>query len=86
MSKKMFVLYYYVPYDSPGSNKVFSTLKKAVEYCDLQPEAKSGHPKNPFLDAPHGWVIEEHLINEADGIIKYYNGNGIFFYEGKSSW
>lgn len=86
MSKKMFVVYYYFgPYDSQGHNKVFSTLKKAVEYCSLESEIGTVHPNNPFKDNPHGWVIEEHLINEIDASIKYYNGNGVFFYEGKPS-
>ncbi len=87
MSKKIFVVYYYIsPYDGQGCNRVFSTLKRAVEYCASQPESERGHPKNPFQDDPHGLVIEEHEINDITATIKYYNGNGVLFYEGKASY
>lgn len=76
----MFVVYFFIShYDGQGTSRVFSTLEKAVQYCNSQLEVGTEHPKNPFQWDYGGWVIEEHVVNAVEGNIKLYNGNGNFF-------
>jgi hypothetical protein len=81
----MFIAYVFISnYDGQGTSRVFSTLEKAVQYCNLEFNPKEVHPKNPFKSDYGGWVIEEHVLDAVEGNIKLYNGNGIFF--GKKFW
>lgn len=83
----MFLAYFYIsPYDGQSISRVFSTLEKAVGYCNSENEAGYVHPKNPFQCDRGGWVIEEHVVDAVDGIIKCYNGNGVAFKTARGIW
>ena len=60
-------------YDGEVEHHIFSTLKKAVEYCD-----KSSEPfvENP-LNEGGGWLIEKHIIDTPKNEPIFYNQKGV---------
>ena len=83
----MFVTYFFISvYDGQGTSRVFSTLEKAVQYCNSQNAPDYIHPKDPFKSDYGGWVIEEHVVDAVEGILKCYNGNGIAFKTVRGIW
>jgi hypothetical protein len=60
-------------YDGEVNVYPFSTLEKAMDYCN-NPEY--GFIENPLIEN-EGWLIEEYILDYPEKNIKFYNQKGI---------
>lgn len=61
-------------YDGEVNQAIFSSLEKAVEYCNSS-ENKQEFVENPLNDAC-GWLIEKYTLDNPKIALTFYNQNG----------